>query len=223
MVYKKLIKIILFLFFSLNAFSNILYDKDGIIITDIELIIYKNSYIKYHNSKISDANSLKDLVLMKNVIRDLKENNAGFMTIIDNEIINQFGKEILENETNLNFYRFSRIRDEFIYNYFRNELSVEEIKKIFKELSELNLPISENNCLVIKDILDLKSNSEFIDNFFFNLKNSTNNYKLNLKGIIYDVCIDKAKYYEIEQLIVSYIRAQTDNEFENFVYEKIRN
>ena len=160
---------------------------------------------------------------MKNVIRDLKENNAGFMTIIDNEIINQFGKEILENETNLNFYRFSRIRDEFIYNYFRNELSVEEIKKIFKELSELNLPISENNCLVIKDILDLKSNSEFIDNFFFNLKNSTNNYKLNLKGIIYDVCIDKAKYYEIEQLIVSYIRAQTDNEFENFVYEKIRN
>ncbi len=223
MVYKKLIKIILFLFFSLNAFSNILYDKDGIIITDIELIIYKNSYIKYHNSKISDANSLKDLVLMKNVIRDLKENNADFMTIIDNEIINQFGKEILENETNLNFYRFSRIRDEFIYNYFRNELSVEEIKKIFKELSELNLPISENNCLVIKDILDLKSNSEFIDNFFFNLKNSTNNYKLNLKGIIYDVCIDKAKYYEIEQLIVSYIRAQTDNEFENFVYEKIRN
>ena len=222
MVYKKLIKIILFLFFSLNAFSNILYDKDGIIITDIELIIYKNSYIKYHNSKISDANSLKDLVLMKNVIRDLKENNADFMTIIDNEIINQFGKEILENETNLNFYRFSRIRDEFIYNYFRNELSVEEIKKIFKELSELNLPISENNCLVIKDILDLKSNSEFIDNFF-NLKNSTNNYKLNLKGIIYDVCIDKAKYYEIEQLIVSYIRAQTDNEFENFVYEKIRN
>ncbi len=223
MVYKKLIKIILFLFFSLNAFSNILYDKDGIIITDIELIIYKNSYIKYHNSKISDANSLKDLVLMKNVIRDLKENNADFMAIIDNEIINQFGKEILENETNLNFYRFSRIRDEFIYNYFRNELSVEEIKKIFKELSELNLPISENNCLVIKDILDLKSNSEFIDNFFFNLKNSTNNYKLNLKGIIYDVCIDKAKYYEIEQLIVSYIRAQTDNEFENFVYEKIRN
>ena len=93
MVYKKLIKIILFLFFSLNAFSNILYDKDGIIITDIELIIYKNSYIKYHNSKISDANSLKDLVLMKNVIRDLKENNAGFMTIIDNEIINQFERD----------------------------------------------------------------------------------------------------------------------------------
>ena len=32
-----------------------------------------------------------------------------------------------------------------------------------------------------------------------------------------------AKYYELEQLIVSYIRSQTDKDFEYFVYEKTRN
>tara|TARA_B100000963_G_scaffold359696_1_gene387799 strand:- start:6316 stop:6987 length:672 start_codon:yes stop_codon:yes gene_type:complete len=223
MVYKIFIKIIFFLFISLNSLSNILYDNKGLIITDIELNIYKDFYFNYHKSEISDANSLKDLVLIKNVIRDLKENNSDFITKIDNEITSQFGVDIHKNETILNFYRFSRIRDEFIYNYFRNELRVEEIENIFKNLNELNLPISDNNCLVINNMVDLKNNREFINNFYFNLKNNTNNYELEINGLSYDVCIDKAQYFKIEQLIVSYIRSQTDKEFEYFVYEKIRN
>ena len=44
MVYKIFIKIIIFLFYSLNSFSNILYDNKGLIITDIELNIYKDFY-----------------------------------------------------------------------------------------------------------------------------------------------------------------------------------
>ena len=223
MVYKILLKTVIFLFLSVNSFSNILYDNKGLIITDIELNIYKDFYFKYHNSEINDANSLKDLVLIKNVIRDLKENNSHFISKIDNELTGKFGKDILKNETILNFYRFSRIRDEFIYNYFRNELSIDEIENIFKNSNELNLPISENNCLVINEIINFNDNKEFINNFFFNLKNNTNNYQVKLKGINYNVCIDKEKYFKIEQLIVSYIRSQTDKEFEYFVYEKSKN
>ena len=223
MACKILIQITILLFLSFNTFSNILYEREGLIITDIELNIYKDFYFKYHNSEINDSKSLKDLVLMKNVIRDLKQNNSDFITKIDNELSSKFGREILNNETILNFYRFSRIRDEFIYNYFRNELSVGEIENIFKDLSQLNLPISDNNCLVINEIINLKNNKEFINNFFFNLKNNTNNYEVKINGFYYDVCIDKEKYFEIEQLIVSYIRSQTDIEFEYFVYEKTRN
>ena len=223
MVYKILIKIIIFLFYSLNSFSNILYDNKGLIITDIELNIYKDFYFKYHNNEINDANSLKDLVLIKSVIRELKKNNSDFVSKIDDELTGRYGRDILKNETILNFYRFSRIRDEFIYDYFRNKLSVEEIEYIFKNLNELNLPISENNCLVISEIINFKEDKEFINNFFFNLKNNTNNYEIKINGLNYNVCIDSAKYYELEQLIVSYIRSQTDKEFEYFVYEKTRN
>lgn len=223
MVYKILLKTLIFLFLSVNSFSNILYDNKGLIITDIELNIYKEFYFKYHKSEINDANSLKDLVLIKSVIRDLKQNNSDFVSKIDNELIGNFGGDILKNETVLNFYRFSRIRDEFIYNYFRNELSIDEIENIFKNSNELNLPISENNCLVINEIINFNDNKEFINNFFFNLKNNTNNYQVKLKGINYNVCIDKEKYFKIEQLIVSYIRSQTDKEFEYFVYEKSKN
>ena len=223
MVYKLLIKIILLIFFSVNSFSNILYNKKGIVITDIELNIYKDIYFEYHNTLISGSESLKDLVLIKNVIRDLKENNSDFINQIDNQIINQFGKDIIENEIILNFYRFAKIRDEFIYNYFRNKLKVNEIESIFKSLNELKLPISENNCLLIKEVINLKENNYFINDFFNNLKNNLQNYKVEINGIIYDVCIDKTTYYELEKLIVNYIRLQTDKEFKYFVYAKSKN
>ena len=51
------------------------------------------------------------------------------------------------------FFRFSRIRDEFIINYFQNKLNINELKNLFKKFDNLNLPISENNCLIINEIL----------------------------------------------------------------------
>lgn len=223
MVYRFLIKIVLTIFFSLNTFAVVLYDKNGLIITNIELNIYKDLYLKNYKYEIQDSNGLKDLVLLNNVIKDLKKNNIEFINKIDKEIISMFGENIVNNEIVLNFYRFSKVRDEFIYNYFRNNLNVDEIANIFKDLKVLNLPISENNCLVIKDVVDLKNNREFIESFFYNLRNNTNDYKAKIRNLFFNVCIDENSYYKIEQLIVSYIRIQTEKEFENFIYEKTKN
>ncbi len=223
MVYRFLINIVLTIFFSLNTFAVVLYDKNELIITDIELNIYKDLYLKNYKYEIQDSNGLKDLVLLNNVIKDLKKNNIEFINKIDKEIISMFGENIVNNEIVLNFYRFSKVRDEFIYNYYRNNLNVDEIANIFKDLKVLNLPISENNCLVIKDVVDLKNNREFIESFFYNLKNNTNDYKAKIRNLFFNVCIDENSYYKIEQLIVSYIRIQTEKEFENFIYEKTKN
>ena len=223
MVYRFLIKIVLTIFFSLNTFAVVLYDKNELIITDIELNIYKDLYLKNYKYEIQDSNGLKDLVLLNNVIKDLKKNNIDFINKIDKEIISMFGENIVNNQIVLNFYRFSKVRDEFIYNYFRNNLNVDEIANIFKDLKVLNLPISENNCLVIKDVVDLKNNREFIESFFYNLRNNTNDYKAKIRNLFFNVCIDENSYYKIEQLIVSHIRIQTEKEFENFIYEKTKN
>ena len=221
MVYRFLI--IFIIFFSFKTFAVGLYDKNELIIIDIELNIYKDLYLKNYKYEIQDSNGLKDLVLLNNVIKDLKKNNIDFINKIDKEIISMFGENIVNNEIVLNFYRFSKVRDEFIYNYFRNNLNVDEIANIFKDLKVLNLPISENNCLVIKDIVDLKNNREFIESFFYNLRNNTNDYKVKIGNLFFNVCIDETSYYKIEQLIVSYIRIQTEKEFENFIYEKTKN
>lgn len=223
MVYKFVIQIILIFFVTLNSLAGVLYDKNGLIITDIELNIYKKLFLKNYKYEIQDANALKNLVLLNNVIKDLKENNIEFINKIDEEIILNYGTNITNNEIALNFFRYSKIRNEFIFNYFHNNLSKDEIVNIFKNLNDLNLPISKNNCLVIENVIDLKENKDFIDSYFYNLKNNTRNYEFKIGNTSYDVCIDEIKYYEIEQLIVSYIRAQTEKEFKYFIYEKAQN
>ena len=119
--------------------------------------------------------------------------------------------------------RFSRIRDEFIINYFQNELNLIELNNIFNQFDSLDLPISIDNCLIIKEVLDLKDNEEFIESFFNNLKENTREFKITINKIPFKVCVNEAMYQTIEKLIVEYIQIQTADEFETFVYEKTKN
>ena len=83
------------------------------------------------------------------------------------------------------------------------------------------MPISDKDCLIIKEVINLQYNEEFIENFFKNLKNNTSEYLITINGNKYNVCIDQKKFQNIEKLIVDYIQSQTDEEFERFVYGKI--
>lgn len=223
MVTKKLKYLLFVVFFSLNINASIIYEKNNKIVTDIDLEIYKQLYKENYGSEINNKNALKDLILIKGVIEDLIKKNPDFINKIDKEILSQFGTKPMENENIKEFLRFSKIRDEFIINYFRNELKVEEVKNIFKNLDNLNLPISDDNCLLIKEIINLQSNTEFIENFFNNLKNDSNEFVITLNKKKYSVCLDQKTFKSIEKLIVEYIQMQTKEEFEKFVYGKTNN
>ena len=221
------IRFVLYLMFLIiicfNSYSNILYEKNNLIITDIDIKIYKKLYKENYGNDIDQQNAIKDLVLIQNVIENLEQNNSLFIEKIDAELFLQFGREILEDQNVINFFRFSKIRDEFIINYFKNRLSASEIENEFKRLDSLKLPISLNNCLVIKEVIDLKENKEFINSFISNLKNSTKKFQVTINGIKHEVCLDNLTFNAIEQFIIKYIQTQTKEEFESFVYEKTKN
>lgn len=221
------IRLVLYLLFLIiicfNSYSNVLYEKNNLIITDIDIKIYKKLYKENYGNDINQQNAIKDLVLIQNVIENLEQNNSLFIEKIDAELLLQFGREILEDQNVINFFRFSKIRDEFIINYFKNRLSASEIENEFKRLDSLKLPISLNNCLVIKEVIDLKNNKEFINSFISNLKNSTKKFQVTINGIRHEVCLDNLTFNAIEQFIIKYIQTQTREEFEYFVYEKTKN
>lgn len=221
------IRLVLYLLFLIiicfNSYSNVLYEKNNLIITDIDIKIYKKLYKENYGNDINQQNAIKDLVLIQNVIENLEQNNSLFIEKIDAELLLQFGREILEDQNVINFFRFSKIRDEFIINYFKNRLSASEIENEFKRLDSLKLPISLNNCLVIKEVIDLKNNKEFINSFISNLKNSTKKFQVTINGIKHEVCLDNLTFNAIEQFIIKYIQTQTREEFEYFVYEKTKN
>tara|TARA_X000000950_G_scaffold243492_1_gene298603 strand:- start:485 stop:1156 length:672 start_codon:yes stop_codon:yes gene_type:complete len=223
MVSKFLFYLIFAIFISINSYAVVLYDKNNLIITDIDINIYKELYKNSYGAEINNTNSLKDLILIKKVIKDLTDNNPDFIDKIDNEISRQYGKEISENSNLEEFLRFAKIRDEFILNYFQNKLEVSEIVSLFNSLDNLNLPISDSNCLIINEVIDLKNNKEFAESLFLNLKNNTNNFNVIINKKKYKVCIDEIKFKKLENVIIKYIQNQTKDEFTEFVYGKASN
>ncbi len=223
MVIKKLIGVLLSVIFYHQSYSNVLYEKDNLVITEIDVNVYQQLYKDNYNSDINKANSIRDLVLINNVIKHLEINNAEFINKIDTEISMRYGENSLKEDGTRNFLRFSRIRDEFIINYFQNKLNLIELNSIFSQFDSLNLPISIDNCLIIKEVLDLKDNEEFIESFFKNLKKDTREYEITINNIQFKVCINDTIYQNIEKIIIEYIQIKTTEEFETFVYEKTKN
>ena len=206
-----------------HSYSNVLYEKDNLIITEVDVDVYQKLYKDNYNLEINKANSIRDLVLINNVIQYLEVNNPDFINKIDSELSMRFGQNLLRENGSRNFLRFSRIRDEFIINYFQNKLNLNEVSNIFNQFDSLDLPISIDNCLIIKEVLDLKDNEEFIENFYNNLKKNTSEFGITINKIKFKVCINQSTYQTIEKLIVEYIQIKTAEEFETFVYEKTKN
>lgn len=219
MVYKKLI-IFFFLFMCINANSEIIYHKKDIVVTNIDVDSYIELYEDNYGVKINYSSAIKDVVLIKNLLNYLEKNNKAFIDKINQKIISQYGIDSFENYNVRFFLSFLIIRDEFIIDYFQNDLVENEIINIFSKLEVLNLPISENNCLIIKEIMDLKNNNSFIENFYLNLKNNSKNFKVKIDKITYDVCIDQINFKKMENLIIRYIQSKTSKKFESFVYDK---
>ena len=223
MVIKIFLKIFLFLLTHKLLFSEIIYEKNDVIITEFDIKTYQQLYKENYDSEINRSNSIKDLVLINNLIKFLEINNQEFINQIDNEIVMRFGQNSIKNDGIKNFLRFSRIRDEFLINYFQNKLVLSELSNLFKNLENLNLPISADNCLIIKEIIDLKDNKEFVASFYKNLKNNTQDFQITINEVKYQVCINELAFKNIENLITQYIQTQTAVEFEKFVYEKSKN
>ena len=75
MLTKFLFKFFLFIFNYKISYSEIIYQKNNLIITEFDIKVYQQLYEENYRSKISNSNSLKDLILINNLIRDLEINN----------------------------------------------------------------------------------------------------------------------------------------------------
>lgn len=223
MVCKILILLLFFVSYSFKSQGDIVYKKNNTIISSIDLETYKKLYKENYGQMLDNNNALKNLVLINNLIKSLETNNKEFLNQIDNRILNDYRGISFDNQITKNFFRFLKIRNEFTINYFQNELNVKELEIIFDELENLNLPVSKNDCLILEQLVDLKNNRYFIEDFFNNLKTNTNNFTVLINDELYRVCIDQKKFRSIEQLIINYIQIKTKDEFEYFVYGKSKN
>ena len=206
--------------YSINLNAKILYDKSGIIITDLDLNNYINLSAQLDQIKLDNNKAIKNLVLQKKIIKDLELNNIKYLATIDQQILMEFGQDNFNNIFIRDFIRFKKIKDELIFEYFNNNLDFIKFKNILESLDELKLPISNNKCLTILDFIDLKNNISFQENYYRNLKNKTTDYEVMINDQLFQVCINKQILTEIEKIIVQYIEMQIEDSFKSLIYGK---
>ena len=215
----KLLVLIPFLFIKIG-YANIIYDKNEIIITEIEMNNYKELYKTNFGDIISDNKAIKNIVLIKKTINFLIKNNSDFISALDQNIKLEYNKEIFNNQDLLNFIRFQKIRNEFISEYFQNIFSIEDLEIVITNFESLRLPISKNDCLTVEKLYDVSNDKIFIESFFKNLKNKSLKITTSINNELYDVCLNNKSFKNIESKIIKFIENRTENDFDRFVYRK---
>ncbi len=219
MDYKKFFFIFL-LYFNIGN-SNIIYDKNNVLISDIELDTYINVYKEFYSKDLENNKALKEIVLLKKTVNFLLNYNPEFMEKLDQNIKLEYGNDISKDQILFNFIRFKKIRNEFVSEYFQSNFNINDLEIIFSSLPKLKLPVSKNNCLTIENIVELKEDLFFISNFYESIKKNTNIFQTKIEGEIYDVCMDNKTFKQIEEVIIKYIESKTDEEFNKFIYGKV--
>ena len=219
MVFRFLI--ITFLFIINISHSNIIYDKNEILVNDIEMNNYMNLYENRFGIKISKNEAIKNIVNIKKTIKFLQNNNPNFLSNLDAQIEKEFTKEIFDDQGTLNFIRFQKIRNSFITEYFNNIFDFKDFEIIFLKIDNLIVPISKNNCLTIEKLHDTRNDKEFIKNLFVNLKNNQQNFEIEINDQKYKACMNEELFSNLEREIIQYIHNKTQEDFNNFIYGKV--
>lgn len=219
-MFFKLI-ILITLLISNISYAEIVYEKNNVSISRLELNEYVNLHGSNYNKSLSENKALKEIVLMKKTISFLLEYNSPFMKVLDENLDSAFPKNFFDTSIKRDFYRFFKIRNEFISEYFNNEFNLDDLKIIFSSTKKLELPISDNRCLTILKIVDLSENNFFLQNLYENLKNNSNNFRVRLNEIDYYVCINTNLFKELESIIIDYIDSKIEKNFNNFIYSKL--
>ena len=220
--YKSLLFLFLCIFFLITSYlqANIIYDKDNVIITEIDLNYYKKLHSQQFNEIISNSKAIKNLVIIKKLVINLKKNNPKFLEKIDENISNELDVENIKSEIILDILRYFKTRNEFIYTYIKNDFKKDDLKNIFNSFDNLNLPLSNNNCLTIIKFVDLKYNSDFISIFYKNLKNQSEDLKISIDDLDYNVCINEKNREIIDKQIFKYANIIIEDKFNEFIYAK---
>ena len=134
-------------------------------------------------------------------------------------MIEEYGKERLDVQIVKDFIRYFRIKNEFIYEFYDTQFNINDLKIIFNSFEKIDLPISNNNCLTLLEIIDFKDNTFFLNSFYDNLKKETKKYEVIINNLEYEVCIDSRTYKYFENKILNYIDLKTSEDFKKFTYE----
>ena len=200
--------------------ANIIYSKDSLLITENELNSFIKIYQETEDIKLSKSIAIKKLILQKKTLKRLVKNQESFLKELDKNIQLEFGENVIKDKILRDFIRYSKIRNEFIINYFNNTFSQKDLELALRELNDLTFPLSKNGCMTIVEKKELSKNKLFIENLYLKFKENVSNIDIIINDQNYSVCLSQKDLKKIENAIVKIIENKTEIEFKTFIYAK---
>jgi hypothetical protein len=200
--------------------ANIIYSKDSLLITENELNSFIKIYQETEDIKLSKSIAIKKLILQKKTLKRLVKNQESFLKELDKNIQLEFGENVIKDKNLRDFIRYSKIRNEFIINYFNNTFSQKDLELALRELNDLTFPLSKNGCMTIVEKKELSKNKLFIENLYLKFKENVSNIDIIINDQNYSVCLSQKDLKKIENAIVKIIENKTEIEFKTFIYAK---
>ena len=216
MVYKYLIFILLFIYNI--SLSEIIYDKQKIVITKNDLEIFKSFYKTEFNIDINDQDALKKYTLNLKKINKLEQSNNNLRNDIDKIIELKFNNENLKIEPVRVFIFYNEIQNEFINEYYINNFYYSDFRIVAKNFDNTKVGISLNQCLTIDRFIKLDENTIFLDKIYDFIKNKDSQIIIEFNVNKYEVCITDPVVRKIEKSIYLYIKKKIEKDLLKYLY-----
>jgi hypothetical protein len=206
-MFKKILSIFIFQLILVNsiALSKVIYDKNGIIITDYETEVFKNIYSQDTKRNISTAEAIKEYVLVIKIVSQVVSKNPDLINLIDNNLLSQMGEKNFENQIIKNYFRYKKIKNLYISQYIKDQFDTDELRVSLNEFKELNIPISKNNCNTYDQFYNFKDNNDFFVFLLEKFKKDADNFVFTIEGITYQACIDDAILNSLQSNVFLYL------------------
>lgn len=218
-LFKILFLLILFVSYHNKLNSEIIYEKNDIIITNYEIEFYKKYFFEIYKEKINDAQSIKNIVLIRNLIKKIEKNNSEIINLIDDKISFNSKLNIQQNTIYRDFYRFLLLKNEYINEYTFNNLKPEDLLVPIDKLKFEKIPLGIKNCLVIDKVITLEEINGFENIYFeFLLRKNTSAYT-TINNQEFEICLNSELKTKLEIEVINLIENLTSNDFKKLLYD----
>ena len=219
----KIILIIIssYLFILNQLHAEIIYNKNNNVITLFELNEYSNRYKEIFNEKISREKAIKNIILMNNTINYISKENDFFLKELDQIIIQNNPSLDLSNKILLNMIRFIFIKNNFISEYFQNNLKKEDVIQSIEMIKEIQFPLSSNNCLTVDKFASIDNKIEISNALYQFYKNKIKpSIKINEER--YDLCLENKTISILEKALTQVIESRVKEKFTDYIYRSVK-
>ena len=215
----KFYSLLLILFISFNSYgSEIIYNKNNILITKQDIQQYKliEKNLNYSNDNII----IKEIVLIKRTINNLKNNNPKYF---EQSMINVKSRNFYIEEVDQNFLEeylfYVNVRNDIAREFMSNKFNQSKLKSIF-ENTNITFGLSKNECMTIYQTISIKKLN--IDEIYNILNREITDFKFkkNYENKIIDVCLSEKINNQLIQLFNNYMIENSREDFLKFIYEK---